>query len=1389
MLINREKAVASTVTQSNAVTAHGIRSPEEYRKFVNDKVVFAREYGLASVSVNDIHALAAPFSWKPHQRDVILWAVLGGRRAIFASFGMGKTAMQLEIVRLIIEREGKNGLIVCPLGVRQEFLRDAAEKMGIDVFFVRSDDDVRQRQSLHKGPKIYLTNYESVREGKISPSEFTATSLDESSILRSFGGTKTYREFMRLFENVKYRFVATATPDPNEYIELLAYSSYLGIMDVSQAKTRFFKRDSIHADRLTLHPHKEEEFWLWVSSWAIFLQKPSDLGYDDAGYSLPPLEVKLHEVAMEETGGGAERDGQSRMFRDAIGGISQTAREKRDSIEGRVTRMVEIVKGFSGVVSCVLPSQQRKVQEIQPEMASEKPQIFQGILPSTSRTLSSNGTSVLSSKQAKDKRTNCEVEGRESTKIQRILSKTESHPSGNGGAKKSRVVLEEQGTCARDKQAKQASTLRSDHRAIQCNIETSKEPLSNLHEDSQKSERRSLPQDWNGSGDYLQDVQCSVGTISGQSKNFSKSHQVPQFIVWCDLNDEQRRVEEELEKIHLSYSSLYGSEDLNEREINLDKWRDGRTTAFVSKAQMYGYGVNMQQCSIAIFIGIDFKFASFIQAIKRVHRFLQEKPVTIHLIYANSEKGILDILMKKWERYKNQTAKMAEIIRKYGLSHRGIMEQMQRSVKCKRMENGGQNWKMVRNDCVEEMPNVADNSVGLVLTSVPFCYDEQTEVLSGRGWLRFGELRYDDSIATVNPALLCFEWQNPTKIVWQEYEGEMLHFGNRIFDQLVTPGHSLFAARRGNEFGYDKLQRVRAEDISLDYTDSAGRIARAWRTCVIPPKPAGGCLPKTISIPSLPGEIKAGHGVELYWVESFDFMRLAGWYLSEGHADSFTSGRRGGRLSIAQVTSDKYRMEIARLFQRIGLPPSMHPRMITVWCRNLAYFLQQEFGHGSKNKKIPSWVKNMHPELLTVLRDTMMKGDGSGDRVYVSYSQQLRDDFQEVCIKTGWQACINGHHVATSHKQLYPEIRQKPKSVTYKGMIGCASVPNGLLIIRRNGKPCVSGNSTQYEYSPSFQDFGHTESNDHFWQQMDFLIPHLHRVLKPGRVAAIHVKDRIIPGGLTGLGFQTVYPFHADCIRHFTAHGFGYMGMKTIVTDVVRENNQTYRLGWTEQCKDGTKMGVGMPEYILLFRKPPTSNEKSYADEPVVKSKRRYSRGRWQIDAHGFTRSNGNRPLAPEDLDGVPHNVIFKMFRKWTSENIYDFEQHVKLAEALDESGKLPVTFMLLQPASWSPEVWTDIARMRTLNSLQAQKGKQGHLCPLQFDIANRTITQFSMEGEMVLDPFAGIGTVPMCAVEQGRRAIGIELCDSYWYDACSYIQAAERKMAVPSLFDMDAND
>jgi DNA methylase len=230
-------------------------------------------------------------------------------------------------------------------------------------------------------------------------------------------------------------------------------------------------------------------------------------------------------------------------------------------------------------------------------------------------------------------------------------------------------------------------------------------------------------------------------------------------------------------------------------------------------------------------------------------------------------------------------------------------------------------------------------------------------------------------------------------------------------------------------------------------------------------------------------------------------------------------------------------------------------------------------------------------------------------------------------------------------------------------------------------------------------------------------------------------------------------------------------------------------LGWTEQCKDGSRMGCGMPEYLLIFRKPPSDASNGYADLPVVKDKQSYSRTRWQIDAHGFARSNGDRPITLADLATMPHDQVFQWFRDWSATHVYDFESHVAAGEALEAAHRLPTTFMLLQPASWHPDVWTDIARMRTLNMLQERKGQQQHLCPLPFDIVDRAITQYSMPGETVLDPFAGLMTVPYCAVRLGRRGIGIELNPGYFADGVAYVQAAAAASSMPTLFDLPGPD
>ena len=535
----------------------------------------------------------------------------------------------------------------------------------------------------------------------------------------------------------------------------------------------------------------------------------------------------------------------------------------------------------------------------------------------------------------------------------------------------------------------------------------------------------------------------SIDARVAKAKEIIDSEPDNHFIIWHDLEAERKAIKKAIPGV----VDIYGSQDYDIRERRTVDFQDGKTRLFATKKSLSGCGCNFQRyCHRAIFIGIDYEFNDFIQAVHRIYRFLQTENVVIDIIHTENEIGILNVLKEKWKQHDKLNRKMTEIIRKYGLSNANV-ENLKRKMGVERVEVKGQNYTAICNDCVEETRRMADNSIDLIHTSIPF--------------------------------------------------------------------------------------------------------------------------------------------------------------------------------------------------------------------------------------------------------------------------------------------------------------------------------------------------SNHYEYSANYNDFGHNESTKKFFEQMDYLTPELLRVLRPGRVAAIHVKDRVLFGNATGTGMPTIEPFHAQCIQHYMQHGFAYFGMITVVTDVVRENNQTYRLGWTEQCKDGSKMGVGCPEYILLFRKLPTDRSKAYADEPVTKSKDEYSRGRWQIDAHGYWRSSGDRLVTKDELKNAPVSVLQKLYREYSKNTVYSYADHVHLAEELDRNGKLPAVFMVVAPASWCDEVWDDINRMRTLNTHQSRRRATMHVCPLQLDIVERIITRYSNTGDVVFDPFAGLFTVPYVAAKMGRYGIGTELNEDYFRDGVGYLQTTDTATAQISLFDV----
>jgi len=215
-------------------------------------------------------------------------------------------------------------------------------------------------------------------------------------------------------------------------------------------------------------------------------------------------------------------------------------------------------------------------------------------------------------------------------------------------------------------------------------------------------------------------------------------------------------------------------------------------------------------------------------------------------------------------------------------------------------------------------------------------------------------------------------------------------------------------------------------------------------------------------------------------------------------------------------------------------------------------------------------------------------------------------------------------------------------------------------------------------------------------------------------------------------------------------------------------------------------MGVGSPEYVLLFHKPQTDRSRGYADAPIKKSKDEYSLAKWQVDAHAFWRSSGNRLLTADEMAQLGPAKLAKMYTQFSLANIYDYEFHVKIGAELQAKNALPSTFMSLAPGSHHPDVWHDVNRMHTLNGAQTNRAVEKHVCPLQFDIVDRLIERYSNPGEVVYDPFCGLGTVPVRAIKAGRRGAGSELNSAYFFDSVHYLQLAEREVSMPSLFQFE---
>lgn len=283
----------------------------DYDEFLKSKQIKVKPSGFDCKDIN-------PKLFK-FQHDIVCWALRKGKACIFAGTGLGKTPMQLEYSNQVCRHTEGDVLILAPLAVASQTVKEG-RKFGIDVNQCRSQDDVR--------PGINIANYEVLH--KFDPSHFDGVVLDESSILKSFEG-KFRNLIIEDFLETPYKLACTATPSPNDVMELMNHAEFLGVMSRTEALATWFVHDGGRTSQWRLKGHAVQSFWSWVASWAVMMTMPSDLGYDDNGFILPPLNI--NQIVVDDDG---YRVKEAQTLQDR-------RRARTDSIDLRVSTVSDIV--------------------------------------------------------------------------------------------------------------------------------------------------------------------------------------------------------------------------------------------------------------------------------------------------------------------------------------------------------------------------------------------------------------------------------------------------------------------------------------------------------------------------------------------------------------------------------------------------------------------------------------------------------------------------------------------------------------------------------------------------------------------------------------------------------------------------------------------------------------------------------------------------------------------------------------------------------------------------------------------------------------------------------------------------------------------------------------
>ena len=561
-----------------------------YNDFVGNKLGISVPTGIAS------HGELSR-SLFPHQRALTEWALRRGRAAIFADTGLGKTRMQIEWAHVVHQHTARPVLILAPLAVAAQTVTEGAA-IGVQIQHCREIGDVRAG--------INITNYD--RLHRFDPSVFGGVVLDESSCIKHHDA-KTLRVLLEAFADTPFKLCATATPAPNDWTELATHAEFLGVCKRQEMLAEFFTHDGGDTSVWRLKGHARHVFWRWVCQWGALVRKPSDLGFDDSAYDLPPLHLHEHTVLTEMPTNGM-------LFASEAQTLSERRDARRMSLEDRIVDCVATVNverykinhgqsGAQGIHGSLLQSQSGEVHQEDPGEAG---------------------------------------------RVQRQEAGELRQERGNSGG---REGCREGLAAGESNEAQGATTEAVRDRSIRLHGHASDAERPMCHLRSRGHDEQEflpgggpLPHNREGSRPAVYELQSGPGQVQGQpgSAVCGDSLSEESWLIWCDLNDEQDALERAFGDRAFSVRGPMSPDD---KEAAIRGWLAGDRPIMISKPSIMGWGINAQHCARMAFVGVTDSFEAYYQAVRRCWRFGQARDVHVHVFASTAEGAVVANLRRK----------------------------------------------------------------------------------------------------------------------------------------------------------------------------------------------------------------------------------------------------------------------------------------------------------------------------------------------------------------------------------------------------------------------------------------------------------------------------------------------------------------------------------------------------------------------------------------------------------------------------------------------------------------------------------------------------------------------------------------------------------------------